>query len=337
MVSCAADELIRQSRCLSCIPTGLHSRIQTYLLCQWASKPSNPPFDQCLTPSDCILVSGAGTGAANGTYTLVSDGPTFALYENATDTWRIRRSKTGGWTYIYNNPFTAFFYGLFEHDNTWPCGQWVKLPAGTAPAPSVAFTPCCDPPCAPVLAMEYNISGEASIATITAGAGCGPDLGGTWQLWKNTQGGPALLDTHVIDGNPWVVNRTDDWDDADSFYAVEIGNGTSYCGTSPNSNTVISHVTEILSIEINHAPYASDVTTGIFGKGFGTNSSPPTNPTVHIGLALTVFITWNDAGSIIVKLNGSDPNLAPGNTYDVTYSDDEGRTATLVNGYSVDP
>lgn len=44
-ISCDPQSLLTQAKCFPCIPRGLSASVKTYLLCQWATKPTGPPPD----------------------------------------------------------------------------------------------------------------------------------------------------------------------------------------------------------------------------------------------------------------------------------------------------
>lgn len=125
-MDCTPASLSQAAACLTCIPSGQRWGVIAYLMCQWAQ--TEAPVT-CGTPSDFIIVTGAGDAAANQQYNFVN---LVIGYQGLTDpTYTIKTDLNGDW-WIYHN-FTNLYKSAAAD---FPCVWTLDGGAGTGPAPT---------------------------------------------------------------------------------------------------------------------------------------------------------------------------------------------------------
>lgn len=136
-MDCTPASLSKAAACLTCIPSGQRWSVIAYLLCEWAKK---KVVVDCGTPSDFIIITGAGDAAANQQYNFVN---LIIGYQGQTDSaFTIKQDLNGNW-WIYQNMVNL--YTSLAAD--FPCVWTLDGGAGTGPAPIGAWsiTACGNP------------------------------------------------------------------------------------------------------------------------------------------------------------------------------------------------
>lgn len=131
MAILSIQELLDAAKCFHCIPKGMQSEVQLYLTWVWSGG-ATPP-SACGTPSNLILITGAGVPEVNQTYAPnplepeanwigVADSH-YDLVLTVINTWEIRRGLPGPDRYYTTTP------------ELFPC-QWAIIGDAAGPAPS---------------------------------------------------------------------------------------------------------------------------------------------------------------------------------------------------------
>lgn len=152
-MNCTPEALLQAAACYQCASKQVIRSSIIYLLCEWANHLE--PTVECGTPSDVIVISGAGNAGANGTYI---HNPTSTNIWNSVNDTNARIRVFGGTAFLEYGLAALELYTTPIAD--FPC-IWTTGLDGTDPAPTGIYSAA--PPFAWLPATE--------IATWTDGGG----------------------------------------------------------------------------------------------------------------------------------------------------------------------